>query len=212
MELLRGLVQTVVIIVVMAVFMEMILPGGDMRRYVKMVMGLLIIVAVLQAAAGIIDKGLAQDIPQVAVPEAGPGVVPLEDILAAGNELSEINREQARQKYAEGLAKQVMSLARLNSSLQVADARVVLDEQSNKISSITIVVHAAAAGRQDDEGSGTAVNIRPVTVDVQGGGREPAGAPGAAPTPAERKAARTMAEILADFYNLPAGQVEVVFR
>jgi stage III sporulation protein AF len=82
MDVLRELIQTIIVIVVLAVLVEMLLPGGDMRRYVKMVMGLLIIMAVLQAAAGVLNSRFMQDVPAVTVSDTG--TPPLEDIMAAG--------------------------------------------------------------------------------------------------------------------------------
>ena len=49
MEVIRNLVQSLVIIIILAMFLEMLLPAGQMRAYVKMVMGLLVIIAVIQA-------------------------------------------------------------------------------------------------------------------------------------------------------------------
>jgi stage III sporulation protein AF len=49
LEIVRSLVQNLIVIIIIAMLLEMFLPNGDMRRYVKMIMGLLIIVAVIQA-------------------------------------------------------------------------------------------------------------------------------------------------------------------
>ena len=92
MDILRQLIQTIVVIVILAVFLEMLLPRGDMRRYVKMVMGLLIIVAVLQAVTGAINSDLLQEIPDVTHSPFGYEPVPLEEIMAAGQSLSLLNR------------------------------------------------------------------------------------------------------------------------
>ena len=47
MEIIRSLVQNLIVIIILAVMLDMFLPAGEMRKYVKMVMGLLIIVAVV---------------------------------------------------------------------------------------------------------------------------------------------------------------------
>ncbi|WP_180261144.1 stage III sporulation protein AF, partial [Desulforamulus profundi] len=47
LESIKTLVQVLVIIIVLAVFLEMLLPSSQMQDYVKMVMGLLVIIVVL---------------------------------------------------------------------------------------------------------------------------------------------------------------------
>ena len=46
-ELLSGWLKQIVILVLIAAFMDLLLPNNSMERYIKLVMGLLIILAIL---------------------------------------------------------------------------------------------------------------------------------------------------------------------
>ncbi|WP_449240728.1 stage III sporulation protein AF [Desulfoscipio gibsoniae] len=214
MDVLRELIQTIIVIVVLAVLVEMLLPGGDMRRYVKMVMGLLIIMAVMQAAAGVIHSELMRDVPGVTVSDTG--APPLEDIMAAGQELADTNQDRAAQTYSEGLSRQVMSLAGMNPDVRVVDARVSVGGENGDISEITIVFDVAAEGltevdSQNTNNSAGDLGVRPVVVDL--GEKDAADEVSrATPTAGQEKAAAKVTAIVAEFYNLQPGQVKCEFR
>ncbi|HBX22253.1 MAG TPA: stage III sporulation protein AF [Desulfotomaculum sp.] len=214
MDVLRQLIQTIVVIVILAVFLEMLLPQGDMRRYVKMVMGLLIIVAVLQSVAGVINSDLLRDIPDVTEAPSGYHPVPLEDIMAAGQSLSDANRQEAAQQYSRGIARQVMSLAALNNDLQVVDASVQLHENTNEISGITVFctsgVNQSPTPPSEDNAGPDGSGIQPVIISTPGADK-PSGA-GVQPTATEMQAASDIAGLVANFYNLQREQVHIEFQ
>lgn len=221
MDILRELIQTIIVIVVLAVLVEMLLPGGDMRRYVKMVMGLLIIMAVMQAAAGVINSDLVRDIPAVTAAESG--APPLDDIMAAGQGLAKEDRDLAVQQYSEALSGQVLSLARMNAELQVVDARVTIDENS-AIEEINIIFataagdrppsgqSAGAGARQTEQGTDGDLGVQPVVVDIKGEDVADKESPAPAVTPEQEKAAASQAAVVAEFYNLRPDQVKYEFR
>lgn len=99
MEIVRNLVQNLIIIVVLAVFLEMLLPAGDMRRYVKLVMGLLIIVAMLQAVAGLVRGNWQVLLPEPVKSNTSSGVTGLADIMAEGQQLSARHQSKALEEY-----------------------------------------------------------------------------------------------------------------
>ncbi len=213
MDVLRELIQTIIVIVVLAVLVEMLLPGGDMRRYIKMVMGLLIIMAVLQAAAGALNSRFMQNVPAVTVSDNG--TPPLEDIMATGQELADNDREKAVHQLSEGLSGQVIALAGMNSDIRAVDARVSIDRESSNISEITIVFNAACnAGSGDlqaDKGANEDLSIQPVVVNLDGQSAADMSRPVTAVTPEQKKTAAGMAAVVAQFYNLKPDQVKYEF-
>lgn len=211
MEILRELIQTIIVIVVLAVLVEMLLPGGDMRRYVKMVMGLLIIMAVLQAAAGVMNSRFMQDVPAVTLSDTS--APPLEVIMAAGEELAAKDRDKAAQQFSEGLSRQVLALAGMYSEVQAIDAKVVLDGENSDIKEITIVLCAAdvkqgqdAKSIKDDSG------VQPVVVDIDGKNAAEDLNPVQTVTPEQKKAAAKLTAVVAEFYNIKHSQVKYEFR
>ncbi|MDR3288179.1 MAG: stage III sporulation protein AF [Peptococcaceae bacterium] len=63
METLRALVRHLVIILLLAVFVEMLLPNEAMRRFVRLLMGLFVISALLQPITALLHTPLTMDIP-----------------------------------------------------------------------------------------------------------------------------------------------------
>lgn len=211
MDVIRELVQTIVVIVVLAVFIEMLLPRGDMRRYVQMVMGLLVILAVLQSVASTVYSELMVDVPGVIVGDAG--APPLEQIMAAGKQLSELNREEAVQKYREGIAGQVLALARLNSKVHAVDAVVNTGGEMNEIRDITIIFSTNGDKHLDGAGkTKTPVDVEPVMIDVRSDETTRDGGKATVPGPGEKQAALEVTRSVAEFFNLQPGQVKYEFR
>lgn len=210
MDVLRELIQTLVIIVVLAVFLEMLLPRGDMRRYVKMVMGLLVIIAVMQTAAGVVNSELLREVPRVTVSDNGSP--PLEDIMAAGKQLSDLSRDEAARRYSEGVAGQVLSLAKLHAGVNAVDARVKIGPENNSIDEITIIFSTGSVKQAEKMGAGGSdTGVRPVVINIgddAGGAKRDTGTP----TAEERKAAARVAGAVAEFYNLQPGQVKIEFQ
>jgi stage III sporulation protein AF len=119
MEKIGVLVRSLVLIVAVTAFLELLLPVGEMRRYVRMVMGVLILVTVLQVLVGFLHRPDGFAFPQVAL-EPGLEARPDYDEVCAGC------REQALEAYRQGLARQVEAVARI-AGLEVARVEVVLE-------------------------------------------------------------------------------------
>ncbi|MCG8401262.1 MAG: stage III sporulation protein AF [Firmicutes bacterium] len=210
MDILRQLIQTIAVIVVLAVFLEMLLPRGDMRRYVKMVMGLLIIVAVLQTVADTVNSDLLQEIPDITHSADSYEPVSLDQIMAAGRSLTESNREAAAQKYSAGVAQQVLSLAGLNPDVNAVDARVLVETDTSAINSITLVFTLHDGDASVPGGMEAESGVQPVIIDTVGpdDGEEN----NIQPTENEIKSASRVASLVADFYSLRRDQVQVEFQ
>ncbi len=214
MEVLRELIQTIIVIVVLAVLVEMLLPGGDMRRYVKMVMGLLIIMAILQAAAGVVNSQFMQDVPAVTVSDTG--APPLEDIMAVGQELAGKDRDKAEQQFSEGLSRQVLALVGMNPEVQAVDAQVSLDGENSDIREITIIFNvedeSGAGGQQASNGIGGDLGVQPVVVDLDRKSPADEQSPAKTATTEQKKAAAELTKMVSQFYNLKPDQVKYKFE
>ena len=210
MDILRQLIQTIVVIVVLAVFLEMLLPRGDMRRYVKMVMGLLIIVAVLQTVTDAVNSDLLQEIPDITHSADGYEPVSLDQIMAAGRSITESNREAAAQKYSAGVARQVLSLAGLNPDVNAIDARVLVETDTSAINSITIIFTPHNGGAPAPGGMEAESGVQPVIIDTVG--PDEMDENNVHPTENEIKSASRVASLVADFYSLRRDQVLIEFQ
>lgn len=141
---LRLLVENLVLIIVLAVFLEMLLPAGNLRRYVHLVAGLMIIVAVLQAVTGVLGRGLAVNLPFI--DHAPPD---MRQALRAGEQMARSDQRDAVDGYREALERQVRALASLKGNLVVEG--VMVDVQGDRASpsfggltGVTVRVRAGA--------------------------------------------------------------------
>jgi stage III sporulation protein AF len=140
-------------IVVMTVLLELLLPVGEMRRYVRMVMGILIIVAVLQLFVGFLRWAETQPVPAATLePRTDRGIPDYRDYQAD-------YLKRAGAAYQQGVARQVQALARL-SGFEVARVEVLLEETSGeypRLREIKLHLDAAVpAATENDAQAGNA--------------------------------------------------------
>lgn len=212
MEIIRNLVQNLIVIVILAIFLEMLLPAGDLRKYVKMVMGLLIIVAVVQAVGDLVRMDYGGDLPSFTQKE---DKVQLSGILEAGKKISGDQQQKAIEQYRRGLANQVMALAGINKEVPVVEVEVkVQSERSDPGFGQLREIVLAVAGNPDrtplDPEKGVVAGVEPVSVQV-GHRTETVGQEETGSRP-PREAVAHLVNTVANFYNLKPEQVKVVYR
>lgn len=216
MEIIKGLVQTLIIIVVLAVFLEMLLPTGKMTPYVKMVMGLMIIVAVLQAISGLLQQNWLQEIPNVTTRSGSPGPA-LDDIMAAGKSLQVKNEDLAIEQYRRGISGQVLALARMNPGVNVVDAEVKFSREPGekgcgRITGITLIVDASEPEDDREYSDNDSEPITPVNIKI-GEPEEREKNVTDSEVPAEIKnRAGEVARSVAGFYSLSPDKVSIEYK
>jgi stage III sporulation protein AF len=199
------LVQSLVIIVMLAVFLELLLPSSTMHSYLKMVMGLLVVIAVLQVIFKFIDYDFHLQVPEISTVTEISG----EQLQVNAQNLSEHYKSQAMEEYKQGITKQVLALARLNHDVAVIDAQVDLDdsqaENYGKLQRIQLTV-------SDKEQSPNGIQfVQPVEIMV-GAKEEENNDTKVNKIPDEvQRAMKKMTSTVADFYNLSQDQVQVIY-
>lgn len=210
MEVIRNLVQSLVIIIILAMFLEMLLPAGQMRAYVKMVMGLLVIIAVIQAV-GSMARWSFEEIPAL-VAGTGDGGGQLPEILEAGKRISARQQELGIEQYRQGLAQQVTALVKLNQGLPLLDVEVSVESDSGspdfgQVKEIILTVSDNPKQTSPAPGGTEPVEeVSPVTVQI-----------GSSETPEREEAVPPQAaagimDVLTNFYNIQPEQVIIIYR
>jgi stage III sporulation protein AF len=105
MQILQNLVRNLALILLVATFLEMILPNKSMRGFVKMVMGLFVISAVLAPITTFLHTPLAMEIP--AWTTAAPQDLPT---IAEGQGVK-VGRNAVQEQYRKILENQIEALA-----------------------------------------------------------------------------------------------------
>lgn len=109
MEWMIGFMQQLAVIAVMAAFLELLLPNGEMQKFIRFFMGLLILVAFMSS----FGKWQQTEWDFSAMAEMEQQTPSTEEILAAGKELDNTATEMAKQQMGIDLAAQITALVRL---------------------------------------------------------------------------------------------------
>ncbi|GAB6274722.1 MAG: hypothetical protein STSR0004_15870 [Peptococcaceae bacterium] len=200
MEVIRTLVQNLIFIAMLAVFLPMLLPFGEMQRYVKMVLGLLVMVAVLQAAGEATKGSWPEEIPALNMAGSAAPAPSLAEITAQGQKIATAGNEQIKSRYEQGLVRQVKALAELNNEFTVKEAKVILtadDEKQRNFGEVKEIQLAVTQKKQNtDELPGSAKEVSRLETS----------------TPSEfqgKEEATQLAAAIANFYNLSLDQVKI---
>ena len=106
MQTLQTLLRNLAMILLLATFLEMLLPNKSMRGFVQMVMGLFVISAVLAPITTFLHTPLAMDIP--AWTATTPQDLP---VIATEGQGSKIGRDAVQEQYRQILVHQIQALA-----------------------------------------------------------------------------------------------------
>src|SRR5690554_5548028 len=103
LDALSDIVKNVAIIILLTIFLDMLLPNNSMQRFVKVVMGLFVMVAILNPIINLFNSDFELSAWQLAsLPEHK-----VETVLAQGEEIASFHEELALSEYANRLAKQI---------------------------------------------------------------------------------------------------------
>ena len=212
MDIIRSLVQNLIVIIILAVFLDMFLPAGEMRKYVKMVMGLLIIVAVVQAVGNLTHWDYAGDFP--ALTEQGE-TAKFSEIMEAGNRLAEDQQKKAIDEYRNGIARQAMALARANDRVSLLGVEVKVQTKQSEPGYGELKEMVLTVGPKTEstasQSKGTIIKeVEPVTVK-SGNALTQDGTEETAERPSE-EAVVGLVETLANFYNLSPEKIKVNYQ
>ncbi len=110
MDTIRSIVRNIAIVILLASFLELLLPNNSMRRFVQLVMGLFVLMAVLSPAVKLLDRPLSFEIPAWSESEAGSGQE-LAQVLQQGQNLKEKSQQAALDGFKQVLEQQAKALA-----------------------------------------------------------------------------------------------------
>ncbi|WP_342561983.1 stage III sporulation protein AF [Paenibacillus sp. FSL R7-0345] len=174
MSWLGDWLRELILVVLMAAFVEMLLPGKSMERYARLVLSLLVLLTMLSPIVSLLKGDAAKEL-SVALGQqeqqgglfsgAGQGAGELEQILADGRLLAAGAKEQSLQLAAEEVAGQMREQVTGSTGLQGVKVTVKLglSEASGSggeavpvITAVNVSLPAsAAAGQAGSTGAGT---------------------------------------------------------
>lgn len=211
MDIIRSLVQNLIVIIILAVLLEMLLPAGELRKYVNMVMGLLIIVAVVQAVGNLVHWDYAGDFPALTA-QADPGKYP--EIMEAGKRLAADQEQKALDEYKNGIARQAFALAQANNKVSILGVEVNVHTDQGKpgygqLKEMVLTVGPKSGNTSRQPNGQVVKEVEPVSVSP-----DPKASPneGSGQEHLSQEAVASLVTTLANFYNLAPEQIKVHYQ
>mgnify|MGYP005836822107 CR=1 FL=1 len=209
MEIFHSWITTIVAAVLITGFLEMLLPESGLQKFVRVVLGIFIMITILNPLLSLINQNIKFE--HVALKASGQGMTDLDEILVQGNRLKQVAGEMADEQYSQGLNKQIRALALLVEGVADAQAQVELEKKaerggtSAKIIRIKVAVKTEGIFLENEDKA-----IKPIQVkitpensqDLSQGEKEKIGKK-------EERLKKAIQTTVANFYNLTYEQVEV---
>lgn len=147
MEMLAELVRNVAVLVLLTMFLQMLLPEGQMAGFIRMIMGILLLSAVLSPLLDFMGQEHSAPVySRINYEES------TEEILWQGQALAADYVEQAAGEYSDGLARQMNAITGLIPGMVQAEAEISLDGAGRVIwVYIEGMVDTELAGLEDTE-------------------------------------------------------------
>ena len=144
MQTLQTLVRNLAIILLLATFLEMLLPNKSMRGFVQMVMGLFVISAVLAPITTFLHTPLSMEIPAWTV--TSPQDLPA---IAAEGQGVKVGRDAVQEQYRRILVHQIEALALGTEGVEAASVNIKFEEETGgvidqpKITEVNVILTSA---------------------------------------------------------------------
>ncbi len=211
MDTLRFMVKSILVIIVMAAFLEIVLPRSDMKRYINLIIGLFIIIAVVNPFLAVIHKGFSFDLLDNTVKDSNSET---QALIQRGKDLTDSERNKIAKQYKEKLAKQIMALTGLSQDAKITGVKVevVEDTASVNFGQVKKIV-LQEAGQSDNNKGNLQKSSEPVVGEVQVDEiMVDAGKPEIAQTSKLKTGGnntKALREMIANFYGLTPEQIVV---
>ena len=141
MAMLTDWVKSIIFVVLFASFLELLLPNSSMQRFVRVIMGLFIMLAILNPVIDVVQNHLTpSQVPALSTSSANSAVI-LNNAETVARQREQLSAEIYKKELAQQMKVMIIALD------GVADAKVVIDtERSNNnklntmISSVVVYV------------------------------------------------------------------------
>lgn len=191
MSALKELVRSLAVIIIFTSFIEMLLPNSKMRNYVRLVLGLFVVVIILNPVLAFL--GSPDNFTTQAWIEPSR-TQDLENILNNAQEISAVSQQTILEDYTTKIEQQIAAIVKLIPEISNAQVMVRLkqDNTQNPWGDIDKVVITAQANDIGVKDSGKENSWEDSSISAQPGEVE-----------------RRIQAIIGDFYGLASEQVYV---
>ncbi|MEB3101447.1 stage III sporulation protein AF [Ferviditalea candida] len=231
---LSGWLKEIIMVILLATFVDLMLPNSSMQRYVKVVISLFILVVLLSPIlSALFDRSFsikaAAELENWSQADAygKASEAATRYILQQGEKLREEGVKQAADITRERLAGLIRQQIERTEPQRVREVNVKLDigpNQSLSIGSVQVVLlndGERDAVKEKSSGSGTGLTIspvkpiEPVDIKIHVGKQKSEAVPAAARTESEnasmRETGRRIKRMLTDQWKIPEDKIQIIF-
>ncbi|OWZ84026.1 stage III sporulation protein AF [Natranaerobius trueperi] len=139
---LNELVTSIVIVIILASFLELLLPPGNLQRYVRLVIGLMIVLIILNPIVKILENGDMIEPDIFEEPEAD--IDQVDDLLERGEDMQQNRIDKIDARYKDEIKGQVKERSQYHfDSIEVANVEIEYQDDSSlenygEIKSLTV--------------------------------------------------------------------------
>ncbi|WP_161781864.1 stage III sporulation protein AF [Thermanaerosceptrum fracticalcis] len=208
---MKELVRNVVIIVLLTTFIDLIMPSSSMQRFVKVVMGLFILVTLLNPILNLFTKG--QDF-EVMTWQLKTSTSTANTVLAQSDQLTATNQSLFLENYSRRIEGQMKALVKLVKGIKEVEVQVELKGGKQLgalegIESVLVMVDTKASGEKSS-------SVKPVEPVRIGSKERTAGSEGAKDAQAtvdeeHKRMEREIKNTLSNYFGINPKIIKVVF-
>lgn len=167
MDILKELVRNIVVIIILGALFDMLMPKSNMNRYLRLVVGLFIIGAMINPLLQLTSHpDLGSVINPLNAAEQGENI---QTILNNGQDLSKKNNERGIKEFQKRIEQQIVALVELDNEIEVlkASTSFVADTKNNRfgqLKAVNLLVAKADASKSNSNESIVApidINLAP---------------------------------------------------
>ncbi|WP_019122818.1 stage III sporulation protein AF [Brevibacillus massiliensis] len=209
MDWLTLWLKKIILLVLLAAFLDLILPNTTLQKYVKMVMGLIILITILTPAFSLLQ--LSPDELAIRLTRYKENLnlsSPQSDYRALADRLLKQQNEQAEEYVAKQVESQIREQVRSEYGVEAGEVVVSIDSQPGKqpqIESVTLTIANDPRQKADRQ----IRPIEPVIIKVGDDRMEETAAVPAASRQDEHPLYRNIARSIAQAWELSAERVKV---
>lgn len=214
-ETLSLWLQKIILLILIATFLDMLLPNSSMQRYVKLVMGLIILLSIIAPIMQIFQKDLSAEKIAMRIMNMSSGTgQDWNDLKQLGEKLMKQNDEEAIQFVKGQMESLVRTKVEEQYGVRVQSVEISLKKEMDKEQAYPVISSVQLILDKDIQGTGHRDNtevkpIEPVTIQV--GGESSPHAPLLSTLPeltaAERKLLNQIADDVAQTWSIDRSQV-----
>ncbi|MDA8442547.1 MAG: stage III sporulation protein AF [Peptococcaceae bacterium] len=144
MQSIKELVRNIAVVILLASFLELLLPNNSMRRFVQLIMGLFVLTAIVGPVAGLLHQPLAFEVPAWSPAIGNSAEQDIAQAFQQGDSIRQQSQQAALDQYKQVMQRQIKALALTVSGVKQIDSEVKL-KTTGAIESLNLVVGQAKA-------------------------------------------------------------------